>query len=69
MIRNQQNLYPKFLLLSLSSYCSIAALGSDTGMGFLCEMRSAVELKMVFFFKFWVLFKNSGLDGCKMHIN
>ena len=26
-------------------------------MGFLREMRSAVELKMVFLFGFWVLFK------------
>ena len=42
-------------------------LGSNTGMGFLREMRSAVEL--VFLFGFWVLFKNSGLDGCKLHIN
>ena len=39
------------------------------GMGFLREMRSAVELKMIFLFGFWVLFKNSGLDGCKLHIN
>ena len=36
------------------------------GMGFLHEMRSAVELKMVFLFGFWVLLKikNIGLDGC-----
>ena len=39
------------------------------GMGFLREMRSAVESKMVFLFGFWVLFKNSGLDGFKLYIN
>ena len=39
------------------------------GMSFLREMGSAVELKMVFLIGFWVLFKNSGLDGCKLHIN
>ena len=38
-------------------------------MGFLREMRSAVELKMVCLFGFWVLFKNSGLDGCKQNTN
>ena len=30
-------------------------------MGFLREMRSAVEFKMVFLFGFWVLFKKKTL--------
>ena len=37
-------------------------------MGCLREIRSAVELKMVFLFGFWVLFKKSGLDSCKLGI-
>ena len=46
-----------------------SGLGSNMGMGFLREMRSAFELKMVFLFGFWVLFKNSGLNDCKLHIS
>ena len=34
-IRNQQNLYPKFLLLSYLSYFNIVVLGSNSAMGFL----------------------------------
>ena len=69
MIQNQQNLYPKLPPTAVVKLLQYSGLGSNTGMGFLREMRSAVELKMVFLFGFWVLFKNSGLDGCKLHIN
>ena len=67
VIWNQQNLFPIFLQFSVK-LLQYSGLGSNTGMCFLREMRSVVELKMVFIFGFWVLFKNSGLDGCKLGI-
>ena len=68
MIRNQQKFVsyvPPTALVKLLQY---SGLGSNTGMGFLRETRSAVELKMIFLFGFWVLFKNSGLDGYNLGI-
>ena len=56
VIRNQQNLYPR-RPTAVARLLQYSGLGSNTGMGFLHEMRSAVELKMIFLFEFWVLFK------------
>ena len=61
VMQNQQNLYsyvPPTAVVKLLQY---SGLGSNTGMGFLHEMRSAVELKMVFLFGIWVLLKKKTL--------
>ena len=69
VIRNQKKFVSYIPPIAVVKLLQYSGLGLNTGMGFLREMRSVVELKMVFLFGFWVLFKNSGLDGCKLHIN
>ena len=44
MCRNQQNLYPR-CPTAVARLLQYSGLGSNTGMGFLREMRSAVKFK------------------------
>ena len=63
MIRNQQNLYPIFLLLLVVKLLQYSGPGSNTGMGFL-RTNDLSEIKngeLNLDFGVWV--KTGGFDG------
>ena len=68
MIRNQQNLYPKFPHTAVVKLLQYSGLGSNTGMGFLRtnDLSEVKNGELNLDFKVWV--KIGGLVVCKLKI-